>query len=189
MAARQLRPPDPDDWFAEPALTRRSGDDSAAAVEGDTDDDWPEAVKASSSSWPGRSARQLTTKRIAIAGVCALALLLLGLAAAGLFSGGRSHPAAPAPATSAPATASAPAATSVRPPARTLKPGDQGAQVRALQRALASLGYAPGKIDGSYGPATQKAVRAYQRASRLTADGLLGPKTLAALTKTLAGSG
>lgn len=55
--------------------------------------------------------------------------------------------------------------------------------MRALQRSLVRLGYAPDAIDGKYGPKTQKALEAFQTASGLTADGILGPKTLAALKK------
>src|SRR5713226_3672034 len=95
------------------------------------------------------------------------------------------------PATSAPTTASTPTTSPAAPagPATTLKPGAKGAQVRALQQALADLGYSPGKIDGSYGPATQKALTSFQRAAKLSPDGILGPKTLAALRKALGKSG
>ena len=44
------------------------------------------------------------------------------------------------------------------------------------------MGYSPGKIDGHYGPATKRALEKFQKAKKLTADGILGPKTLAALT-------
>jgi peptidoglycan hydrolase-like protein with peptidoglycan-binding domain len=57
--------------------------------------------------------------------------------------------------------------------------------VRRLQRALARLGYPPGKIDGQYGSATTQALANFQRANKLTADGILGPATLAALTRSL----
>jgi peptidoglycan hydrolase-like protein with peptidoglycan-binding domain len=78
---------------------------------------------------------------------------------------------------------------SVRAPTTTLKSGDSGAEVKALQRALAFLGYKSGKIDGSYGPATTAAVTAFQRASGLTADGIFGPQTLKALSSALARKG
>jgi peptidoglycan hydrolase-like protein with peptidoglycan-binding domain len=77
-------------------------------------------------------------------------------------------------------TAAAPAVAAAL-PTTTLKPGDTGAQVRALQRALKSLGYPVGKIDGQYGPATKTAVAAFQHAAGLTEDGVVGPKTLNAL--------
>ena len=80
-----------------------------------------------------------------------------------------------------------PAATPA--PATTLKPGDQGPQVKLLQRALARLGYTTGAADGSYGPSTQKALTRFQRTSAIAADGVLGPKTLAALKQALLAHG
>jgi len=53
--------------------------------------------------------------------------------------------------------------------------------VRRLQRRLANLGYAPGPIDGRYGPLTERAVIRFQTARDLRADGIAGPRTLAAL--------
>jgi len=67
------------------------------------------------------------------------------------------------------------------PPTTTLKPGDSGPQVKALQRELASLGYPVGAIDGYYGKGAANAVTAFQRAHRLTPDGIVGPATLLAL--------
>jgi peptidoglycan hydrolase-like protein with peptidoglycan-binding domain len=57
--------------------------------------------------------------------------------------------------------------------------------VKLLQRALNKLGYSVGKVDGDYGPGTQKALTDFQKAHGLAADGVLGPKTLAALTTAL----
>ena len=56
-----------------------------------------------------------------------------------------------------------------------------------LQRALATLGYSPGKPDGDYGPSTQSAVESFQSAKGLLADGIVGPETLAKLQQELAG--
>ncbi len=75
----------------------------------------------------------------------------------------------------------------VEAPSQTLKPGDQGAQVKTLQKALASLGYSPGTPDGDYGPSTQNAVERFQIAKGLDEDGVVGPATLNALQKALAG--
>lgn len=61
------------------------------------------------------------------------------------------------------------------------KPYMSGADVRAVQQALAAAGFDPGGIDGSYGPKTEAAVRAYQQAHGLEVDGIVGPKTWAAL--------
>jgi peptidoglycan hydrolase-like protein with peptidoglycan-binding domain len=62
----------------------------------------------------------------------------------------------------------------------TLRQGDTGSDVRALQTALRRL--APGlAADGWFGPATHAAVLAAQQTLGLVADGIAGPKTLRAL--------
>lgn len=61
-----------------------------------------------------------------------------------------------------------------------LRPGDRGDDVKALQRMLIAAG-ATIAADGSYGPATEAAVRAYQAARGLDVDGVAGPATHAAL--------
>ena len=62
---------------------------------------------------------------------------------------------------------------------KTLKKGSKGVQVKALQALLIGYGYSVGSsgVDGSFGPATDKAVRAYQKAKGLTADGICGKNT------------
>lgn len=50
-----------------------------------------------------------------------------------------------------------------------------------IQRRLTSLGYDPGPVDGETGPKTRDAIKQFQRARGLAADGVAGPKTLAAL--------
>ncbi|MER6106392.1 peptidoglycan-binding protein [Streptomyces sp. NPDC001832] len=66
-------------------------------------------------------------------------------------------------------------------PTATLKQGDSGDGVKRLQRSLtAALGSTVG-IDGSFGPATLTAVRSYQASRGLTADGIVGADTWAAL--------
>ena len=71
--------------------------------------------------------------------------------------------------------------------ARLLRPGDEGEDVRQLQTDLIRLGYDLGRwgADGDFGDATELAVRAFQRDSALEEDGVVGPKTLAALEKAL----
>ncbi len=61
------------------------------------------------------------------------------------------------------------------------KPYIKGDDVLAVQRALENRGYNVGGIDGIYGPNTEKAVRTFQQAARLTVDGIVGPKTWAVL--------
>lgn len=63
----------------------------------------------------------------------------------------------------------------------TLRPGSSGDEVKRLQSRLAKLGFPPGKIDGDFGPGTEAAVRAFQHSKQLLADGVAGPRTLAAL--------
>jgi peptidoglycan hydrolase-like protein with peptidoglycan-binding domain len=64
---------------------------------------------------------------------------------------------------------------------RLLKPGSKGKQVAALQTKLNSLGFDAGKADGKFGPRTKAAVIAFQKSHNLRADGVAGPKTLAAI--------
>ena len=61
----------------------------------------------------------------------------------------------------------------------TLGKGDEGNQVKTLQRLLGSLGYDLGGYgaDGIFGNATDKAVRAFQKLHNLTVDGLVGKDT------------
>jgi len=55
--------------------------------------------------------------------------------------------------------------------------GRQQAAVSRLQRRLLGLGYAPGPVDGFYGPLTTAAVRRMQAANGLAVDGIAGPRT------------
>ena len=63
----------------------------------------------------------------------------------------------------------------------TVRSGSRGADVTYLQQCLAALGYKPGAADGIFGSRTLAAVRAFQKNRRLTVDGIVGPKTWAAL--------
>ena len=55
------------------------------------------------------------------------------------------------------------------------------AQVMAFQQALKDKGFDPGPIDGTVGPRTTAAVRAYQKAERLTMTGEMNTDTAAKL--------
>ena len=50
-----------------------------------------------------------------------------------------------------------------------------------LQGALVAVGFDPGPVDGSYRAKTRRAVRDFQSAAGLVADGLVGPRTWTAL--------
>jgi hypothetical protein len=56
-----------------------------------------------------------------------------------------------------------------------------GTDVLAVQERLAALEYAPGVLDGAYGPATTAALCGFQRDQRLVSDGVCGPVTRGAL--------
>lgn len=62
-----------------------------------------------------------------------------------------------------------------------IKEGSRGTRVRSLQSQLHGLGYDPGRIDSQFGPKTAAAVRQFQAAHGLVVDGIVGPKTWAAL--------
>ena len=57
-----------------------------------------------------------------------------------------------------------------------LRIGDRGEAVATLQKDLRRLGY-PLHADGDFGPATRRAVIAFQSDHDLTPDGIAGPKT------------
>ena len=61
------------------------------------------------------------------------------------------------------------------------KIGSTGQEVSEIQSRLKEWGYYSGAIDGIYGTATRNAVIAFQKANGLTADGIAGTKTLAAI--------
>ncbi len=61
------------------------------------------------------------------------------------------------------------------------KIGSQGEEVKNIQRVLKEKGYYSGNIDGIFGTATKKAVTQFQKDNGLTADGIVGEKTLKAL--------
>lgn len=77
-------------------------------------------------------------------------------------------------------------AMQVRASRPTLRQGDRGTYVVELQTMLKKLGYLSGAADGIFGSNTAAAVRAFQAANGLTADGVVGAKTWAALDKAVA---
>ena len=63
-----------------------------------------------------------------------------------------------------------------------------GSTVTYIQTALTAMGYYDRQITGHYGRYTKAAVRAFQRDNNLTADGVCGAATLAAIQKAYSGS-
>ena len=61
------------------------------------------------------------------------------------------------------------------------KIGSSGEQVSEIQAKLKKWGYYQGAVDGIFGTATKNAVIKFQKANNLTADGVVGNKTLKAL--------
>lgn len=58
--------------------------------------------------------------------------------------------------------------------------GDEGSQVAEIQAALARQGYDVA-ADGAFGPATEAAVKSYQKARGLESDGMVGSMTYQSL--------
>jgi Putative peptidoglycan binding domain len=171
--------PDPDDWFG--GAAQEDGAEGLPRTEGD-DEDWlNDAERPVQEPW-----YEKIDRRIVVAVIVGIALLIAILAAAGVFSSGGNSSSTPPPTTTASTTTvahttPAPAPKPVPAPTTPLKPGDTGPQVKVLQKALASLGYSVGKIDGDYGPSTQAAVEKFQTSAGIKADGIVGPETLKAL--------
>lgn len=63
----------------------------------------------------------------------------------------------------------------------TLRKGDRGDEVKQWQAFLNANDYRCGTVDGIFGNNTEKAVKQYQAAHGLVADGIIGPKTWASL--------
>lgn len=66
--------------------------------------------------------------------------------------------------------------------------GDHSDDVRQVQQLLIKAGYAGLLVDGSFGPATDEAVRDFQGKHGLAVDGRVGKMTMAALEEASAGA-
>ncbi len=69
---------------------------------------------------------------------------------------------------------------------RTLKiesPSMRGDDVATLQSRLMEMGFNPGRVDGFYGPLTEKAVSEFQKSVGVKADGICGPGTVISLMR------
>lgn len=175
---------DPDDWFG--GAAREDGAEGPPRTESGEEDWLHDVERRVQQPW-----YEKLDRRIVAAAIVGIALLIAILAAAGVFSSG-GHNTTPPPATTTTVTTTAtqpttpaPAPKPVPAPTTNLKPGDTGPQVKVLQRALATLGYSPGKIDGDYGSSTQAAVEKFQTSAGIKADGIVGPETLKALETAL----
>jgi hypothetical protein len=196
MEGRQESDPGYDDWFDEPEPLTESNAGAGRGVYEDVDEVWVLPEEETTRYRGGRreiviGGRTLTTAQAAIIAASALAVFFALLAAFGVFNGKTPAPHVTPPPkkvnpTTTPTT-SANTTPTVAAPQQTLKPGDTGAQVKILQRALTALGFSPGKADGDYGPSTQSAVESFQASKKLAEDGVVGQQTLAALQKALAG--
>ncbi len=202
--SQRERDPDLDDWFAEtdfaphdiaqrrhPRPVVRDDDTAGLFADEQGADDWLGREAHHDDAPFRRTPLELNNPRLWLALAAVVALVVIGLFVAGVFNGGKPKAAPPTtPIVNTPTTG---ATTKKTPktktkvthlvlPTQALKSGDSGIQVKRLQQALAAVGYSPGKIDGHYGPATKRALEKFQKAKKLTVDGVLGPKTLAALT-------
>lgn len=70
-----------------------------------------------------------------------------------------------------------------------LKRGSSGPDVLTLQSTLLQLGFDPRGCDGRFGPGCEAAVIAFQQSKNLSADGIVGPATMAALQTNAAVAG
>ena len=62
-------------------------------------------------------------------------------------------------------------------PEKTVQQGTEGADAKTVQRRLKDLGYYKGKIDGEFGKGSVDALKRFQQANGLTADGKAGKTT------------
>ena len=117
----------------------------------------------------------------------AFAVALAGPSAAGAAGG--AEPAKPAK----PAKPEGPASPGQAPPVaklgqRTLRAGMRGPDVRELQRHLNELGFRT-PADGSFGARTTRGVRAFERAAKRPADGVVLPEEARLIVSVVAANG
>jgi len=112
------------------------------------------------------------SRRLAVAVLCLAAVVTGGAGAHAMAAHGATSTRSTAPARRAHVSTSARFAL--------LQVGSTGARVRAIQARLTAKGYRVA-VDGRYGPRTRDAVRRFQLAHHLIADGRVGAATWHAL--------
>lgn len=198
-----------DDWLADEGGIDWSGDPRSY----EDDADWPQQqperarpaglVRAPVRDGTASEAMLRRRRAWAIGAVAAAILIAIIVAVVAANGGGGSS--APEAVTTQPTsetsvstptetttpTTSTPTSTTAEvtiPEGGHLSAGDSGAQVETLQQALKQLGLYDGKVDGDFGQGTQDAVIAFQNAHNLTADGIVGQETAAAINQALSQS-
>lgn len=102
----------------------------------------------------------------------------------GYYRGGKTTPVVTVPVVHATSSGTPPKGGMTRMPVLH-RSGGVLAATRTLQRALTRLGVAGLAVDGRFGAKTQVAVKKFQVSHRLSADGIVGPKTWVALVQAL----
>ena len=182
-----------DDWFAEPEAPRAVGREERREP--------PPSRPVPQHPEPPGGGRD---RRILVAAAAgAVILLVVGVLVAraltGSDGGGEATTSLPTTTPTTTQTTTTPTTTPTTPTTTTpttgapttlpegvkLRRGDESEDVRQVQAALVELGYSTGGVDGKFGPATEQAVRAFQKSAGLTEDGVVGDATLAALSAAL----
>ena len=177
-------PSDPEDWFSEPDVGVR--EQGTAALPGSRAD---RGSRYRGGGGPWSSG--VPPARVVALAAGGLALLLLVLAVSGVFSSNGSSPSSSSraggqrPEGSSSSARKGASGSPVSLPVGILTQGSSGAPVKRLQLALASVGHAPGPVDGVFGSSTVRALEAFQRLAGLTADGVYGARTKTALRHAL----
>ena len=81
-----------------------------------------------------------------------------------------------------PSTSSFSSSSSSSSSSSTLRKGDEGEAVKAMQQQLIQLGFLSTDATGYFGSATREAVKAFQKSAGISADGVAGKATLSALS-------
>ena len=95
------------------------------------------------------------------------------------------------PIETSPITQGVPPIAGPRNPSQTAINGSSASDLtrdQQIQTALKNAGLYQGNVDGKLGPASKRAVQAFQQAQGLKVDGKVGPKTWAALEPYLSGA-